>query len=192
MGFGCLFKTALDYNPIAAGAIAGLLIWPAIIGGVYHAAILPIILLEMEQYGNSFLGAIDAVGLVVTAAGITLANILYPRAKSDRVAAAPGFFILTVFGTFVEAAYPFMFADKLVFAAALVSATAGGAVAGFFNARGMAYVPILVAPFMSNNTIGFILSMLTALIIAFLLTMAANRIYRGAQDSKNKVEAHNI
>jgi capsular polysaccharide biosynthesis protein len=56
----------------------------------------------------------------------------------------------------------------------------------------MAYVPILVAPFMSNNTIGFILSMLTALIIAFLLTMAANRIYRGAQHSKNKVEAHNI
>jgi fructose-specific phosphotransferase system IIC component len=191
-GIRMLIQTALDYNPIAAGAIAGLLIWPAIIGGVYHAAILPIILLEMEQYGNSFLGAIDAVGLVVTAAGITLANILYPRAKSDRVAAAPGFFILTVFGTFVEAAYPFMFADKLVFAAALVSATAGGAVAGFFNARGMAYVPILVAPFMSNNTIGFILSMLTALIIAFLLTMAANRIYRGAQHSKNKVEAHNI
>jgi len=49
----------------------------------------------------------------------------------------------------VEAAYPFMFADKLVFAAALISATAGGAVAGYFNARGMAYVPIMVAPFMS-------------------------------------------
>jgi len=90
-GVRMLIQTALDYNLIVAGAISGLLIWPAIIGGVYHAAILPIILLEMEQYGNSFLGAIDAVGLVVTAAGITLANILYPRTRADRIAALPGF-----------------------------------------------------------------------------------------------------
>jgi len=191
-GVRMLIQTALDYNLIVAGAISGLLIWPAIIGGVYHAAILPIILLEMEQYGNSFLGAIDAVGLVVTAAGITLANILYPRTRADRIAALPGFFVLTVFGTFVEAAYPFMFADKLVFAAALISATAGGAVAGYFNARGMAYVPIMVAPFMSNNTVGFILSMFTALTIALLLTVTANRIYKGAQHRKNKMEAHNL
>lgn len=191
-GVRTLIQTALDYNPVVAGAIAGLLIWPAIIGGVYHAAILPIILLEMEQYGNSFLGAIDAVGLVVAAIGITLANILYPRTKADRVAAIPGFFVLTVFGTFVEAAYPFMFADKLVFAAALISATAGGAVAGFFNARGMGYVPIMVAPFISNNPVGFILSMLTALIIAFVITVMANRFHKGVIDNKIKEEVHNL
>ena len=37
----------------------------AIIGGVYHAAILPIVLLEMESTGFSFLGAIDMTGLVM-------------------------------------------------------------------------------------------------------------------------------
>ncbi|GAQ24173.1 hypothetical protein [Tepidanaerobacter syntrophicus] len=186
-GVRLLIQAALNYNPIIAGAVAGLLIWPAIIGGVYHAAILPIILLEMEKYGNSFLGAIDAIGLVVTAAGITLANIVYPRTKADRVAAAPGFFVLMAFGTFVEAAYPFMFADKLVFATALISATLGGAVAGFFNARGMGYVPILVAPFMSNNPTGFILSMLTAFVIAFVLTAMANRLHKN-KSTENKAE----
>ncbi|MFK4997860.1 hypothetical protein ACI2OX_11690 [Bacillus sp. N9] len=68
-------------NPLIAGLIAGLLIWPAIIGGIYHAAILPIVLLEMERTGNSFLGAVDMVGLVMVSAGITLANIISPRDK---------------------------------------------------------------------------------------------------------------
>ena len=52
------------------------LIWPAIIGGVYHAAIPPIVLLEMERAGNSFLGAVDMPGLAMVSAGITPANII--------------------------------------------------------------------------------------------------------------------
>lgn len=182
-----LIQAALDFNPIFAGAVAGLLIWPAIIGGVYHAAILPIILLEMEQYGNSFLGAIDLIGLVMTAAGITLANIVFPKTKTDKVAAIPGFFVLTVFGTFVESAYPFMFADKLIFAAALLSAAAGGAVAGFFNARGTGYVPLFVAPFVSNNPTGYLISMITAFAIAFIVTAIANRIHSNKKQT-NKME----
>lgn len=51
-----LINLAISFNPIVAGVIGGLLIWPAILGGVYHAAILPIVLLEMEKTGNSFLG----------------------------------------------------------------------------------------------------------------------------------------
>ena len=173
-----LIQTAIDFSPVLAGVIAGVLIWPAIIGGVYHAAILPIVMLEMSQKGMSFLGAIDMTGLVMVSAGITLANIVYPRQNSDRAIALPGFLINTVFGTFVEAAYPFMFSDKLVFGAALISAAVSGGLVGIFGAEGIAYVPAISAPFMSNNPWGFALSMVTATALAFLLTLLANRIAR--------------
>lgn len=171
-----LIQIALDFNPILAGAVAGLLIWPAIIGGVYHAAILPIILLEMELQGNSFLGAVDMVGLVMVSAGITLANIIGPRQKSEASVAAPGFFVNMAFGTFVEAAYPFMFADKLVFGIAILSATIGGAFTGFFNARGSGYLPTFVAPTVSNNPFGFAASMAITAVVACVLTLIANQI----------------
>jgi fructose-specific phosphotransferase system IIC component len=170
-----VIQIALDYNAILAGAVAGLLIWPAIIGGVYHAAILPIILLEMETQGNSFLGAIDMTGLVMVSAGITLANIIAPKVKSEASVAAPGFFVNMAFGTFVEAAYPFMFADKWVFAVALFSAMVGGGFCGFFNARGTGYLPTFVAPTVSNNPFGFAASMVIAMVVACVLTIVVNK-----------------
>jgi len=53
-GIRSLIESAVEFSPVLAGGIAGLLIWPAIIGGVYHAAILPIVLLEMETKGQAF------------------------------------------------------------------------------------------------------------------------------------------
>ena len=167
---------ALAFNPMIAGAIAGLLIWPAIMAGVYHAAILPIVLIEMEAVGYSFLGAVDMAGLVMVSAGITLANIIAPRTRGERAVAAPGFLVNVGFGTFVEAAYPFMFSDKAIFGTAHFSAMLAGAVAGIFDARGIAYVPAVVAPGLSNNPLGFLLSMLTALVSACLLTIFFNKL----------------
>ncbi|TSB47229.1 PTS sugar transporter [Alkalicoccobacillus porphyridii] len=164
------------FNPIVAGVVAGLLIWPAIIGGIYHAAILPIVLLEMENTGNSFLGAIDMVGLVMVAAGINLANIIAPRRKGEAAAAGPSFGINMIFGTFVESAYPFMFANRLVFIGAIVSAGIGGAVVGMFNLRGTAYVPAFAAPGLSDSVLGFIIAMTASLVSACLFTIVANRI----------------
>lgn len=175
-GIKNIIEIALNYNPILAGALAGVLIWPAIIGGVYHAAILPIVLLEMEQTGSSFLGAIDMTGLVMVSAGITLANIFFPRKKSETAVAVPGFLINMGFGTFVEAAYPFMFSDKIIFAGAMFSGALSGAFVGFLGVRGTAYVPSFTAPFLSNNTAGFAISMAVALISSFLITAAANKI----------------
>ncbi|MBP1155696.1 MULTISPECIES: PTS sugar transporter [unclassified Paenibacillus] len=166
---------AVSFNPILAGIVAGLLIWPAILGGIYHAAILPIVLLEMENTGNSFLGAIDMVGLVMVSAGITLANIVAPRDKGEATVATPGFLINMGFGTFVEAAYPFMFSNKIVFMGAILSAGVGGGLVGLFNIRGTAYVPSFMGPLLSNNMAGFIISMATALILAFLITVVANK-----------------
>ena len=114
---------ALDYNAVLAGGIAGFTIWFAIIGGVYHAAILPIVLLEMEASGYSFLGCIDLCCLIMVCAGIQLANIVAPRKTSDRVASIPNLIINLAFGTFAEAAYPFMFSSRKVFASTIVAAT---------------------------------------------------------------------
>lgn len=174
-GIRNLIETALDFSPAIAGLVAGALIWPAIMGGVYHAAILPIVLLEMETTGMSFLGAVDMVGLVMVSAGITLANILFPRKKENRSLAIPGFLINIGFGTFVEAAYPFMFSSKYVMATAIISSAIGGLLIGVLGVYGTAYVPSLVAPGLSNSPVGFAVSMIAAMVIAASLTALANK-----------------
>ena len=183
-GIRSLIELALNANAALAGAIAGLLIWPAIIGGVYHAAILPIVLIEMEVAGYSFLGAVDMTGLVMVSAGITLANVVFPRDRGDRAIALPGFLINMGFGTFVEAAYPFMFSNKLVFAGALIAAMVSGALVGIFGVMGTAYVPSVLAPGLANEgkALAFAVCMLAALAIAFIFTAFANKF------TKAKVE----
>lgn len=180
-GINNLINAALNFSPVLAGGLAGLLIWPAIIGGVYHAAILPIVLLEMEATGYSFLGAIDMTGLVMVSAGITLANIVCPRQKGDASAALPGFIINIGFGTFVEAAYPYMFSSKKVFGSALIASAVSGIFVGLFNVKGTAYVPSVAAPFLANEGKGlyFALCMLVAMGIAFALTVLANKMEKG-------------
>ena len=106
---------------------------------------------ELEEMGFSFLGAIDMTGLVMVSAGITLANIILPKQKGEAAVALPGCIINICFGTFVEASYPFMFSNKIVFAGALASATVGGSIIGLFNVKGTAYVPAVLAPFMANE-----------------------------------------
>jgi fructose-specific phosphotransferase system IIC component len=184
-GIRSLLDLLVSTNGTLAGLIAGLLIWPAIIGGVYHAAILPIVLLEMEKTGNSFLGAVDMVGLVMVSAGITLANIVSPRDKGEAAVAAPGFAINMGFGTFVEAAYPFMFSNKYIFAGAILSSGLGGLLVGLFDVRGTAYVPSFMAPLLSNNMTGFIIAMAGSLICSFLITLSINKI--SVKKSKNMV-----
>ncbi|TDL75321.1 PTS sugar transporter [Rhodococcus qingshengii] len=185
-----LLDLLVSTNGTLAGLIAGLLIWPAIIGGVYHAAILPIVLLEMERTGNSFLGAVDMVGLVMVSAGITLANIVSPRDKGEAAVAAPGFAINMGFGTFVEAAYPFMFSNKYIFAGAILSSGLGGLLVGLFDVRGTAYVPSFMAPLLSNDMTGFIIAMAGSLICSFLITLSINKI--SVKKTKNLVKANNL
>jgi len=185
-GIRILIDGAIAINPILAGAVAGLLIWPAIMGGVYHAAILPIILLEMETTGNSFLGAVDMIGLTMVAAGINLANIVYPKKKGESTVALPGFLINMGFGTYVESAYPFMFSSKMIFGGAIFSAGLGGLFVGLFNARGTAYVPSLAGPFLSNNIFGFTISMLISLAAAFFITLIANRMSKFNNNAKQE------
>jgi len=168
-------SSALAYSPILAGLLAGLVIWPAILAGVYHAVILPLVLLEMEKSGFSFLGAVDMVGLVMVAAGINLANVIAPRERSEAAVATPGLLINLGFGTFVESAYPFMFANKVVFISAIIFSGLGGMMLGYFNIMGVAYVPAFVSPFMSNNAFYMGIIMVSVMVLTCITTIIANR-----------------
>jgi fructose-specific phosphotransferase system IIC component len=165
---------ALEVSPILAGALAGVVIWPAIIGGVYHSVILPLVLLEMGQKGHSFFGAVDMVALIMVSLGITLANVIRPRTSGERALAGSGAAVNFLFGTFAEASYPFMFGDRRVFAAALLAATAGGAVVGVTGAEATAYLPAVVAPFISTSILGMVLAMATSFGLALVLTLLIN------------------
>lgn len=191
-GIRWLLEAAVSTSSMLAGLLAGLLIWPAILGGVYHAAILPIVLLEMERTGNSFLGAVDMAGLVMVSAGITLANIIAPSDKGEAAVAVPGFLINIGFGTFVEAAYPFMFSNKFIFGGAIVSAGQGGLLVGMFEVQGTAYVPSFMAPLLSNNMTGFIVAMVGSLLSAFMITLTVNQLSRKSKrlEHMTKQEVH--
>lgn len=182
---GNMIKAAIDWalavNPILAGAIAGFAIWFAIMGGVYHAAILPIILLEMESTGYSFLGCIDLCSMVMVCAGLQLGNIIAPKKDGDRVTSIPNIVINLGFGTFVEAAYPFMFASKKIFASVIASATVTGLLIGMFDVKCTAYVPCFLAPFMSNNkAVLAVVCMVVAVGMQAVLTVICNLSERNA------------
>ena len=89
--------------------------------GLYHAYVLPIILLEMEMGEASFLGAIDELTLVLVCAGICAGNLaarkLFGLLKldKDRVISDAeaslcrrGLSTNLLYGDFVEVCYPFM------------------------------------------------------------------------------------
>jgi uncharacterized membrane protein len=130
----------------------------------------------MEKYGFSFLGAVDMCSLVMVSAGITLANIIAPRQGSERPAASVGFFINMIFGTYVEAAYPFMLSSKVLFCASLAAAGLGGLSVGIFNVKSTAYVASFVAPGLSNNALGMAISMAVSLGSACVLFLLLNAI----------------
>jgi phosphotransferase system glucose/maltose/N-acetylglucosamine-specific IIC component len=83
------------------------------------------------------------------------------------------------FGTFVEASYPYMFSDKLVFAGAIIASTVSGALVGLFGVRGTAYVPSLLAPGLANegHALKMVICMVVAMAVSFVITLIANRIH---------------
>lgn len=174
-------EALVAFNPMLAGAVAGLVMWPALMGGVYHAAILPLVLLEMGEKGHSFFGAVDMVSLVMVSLGITLANALRPRSSGERALAASGAAVNFGFGTFVEASYPFIFADRKVFAVALGSSALGGLVVGATGAEATAYLPAVVAPFVATDTVGMVVSMVVGCVVPFVAVLALNERARRAE-----------
>lgn len=165
---------AIGLEPALVGLAFGLCMWPLILKGWYHTVVLPLILLEMEKYGNSFVGALDMAGLVMASAGILLAQIALPLRPADRSASGKPFWLNVGFGTFIEASYVYMRRSKFVYGGAIAASGAAGAVIGTLHLKSTAYVPFYFALLFSNDAFGFALAMLTALAIAFTVGTCAN------------------
>lgn len=174
-GIKFAIDAALAFSPVLAGGVAGFAIWFAIMGGVYHAAILPIILLEMESTGYSFLGAVDVTCLIAVCAGIQLAYVIRPTNSGERASAVANLFINVLFGTFAEAAYPFMFSKRSVFVGTIASSTLAGLLLGVLDVKGTAYVPLVVAPFMSNSKpVEMAVALVATIVVACVITLVAS------------------
>lgn len=156
-----------DYGLIT-GAFLGFIIWYAIIKGIYHAVILPLILLEMEATGFSFVGCIDMICLVMVCAGIQLGQIIKPRKQFEREVSRRNILVNLAFGTYVEAAYPYILTNRKMYAGTIGAATLAGMTVGYLGIKSTAYVPVLLAPLLTNiNKSG---SMVVAMVIALLGT----------------------
>lgn len=160
----------LAMQPIVIGAALGVLMWFFILKGGYHAVVLPLLLMELADSGFSYLGAFDMICLVLVAAGINLANYLFDHKRSART----GLFMNLLFGTLVESIYPSL-RDKRLFVLVLVAAGASGAFAGQFQLRGTAYIPALLAPFLSTSPRDYLFVMLGTVVFSFLAA-AGNRL----------------
>jgi hypothetical protein len=161
------------WNGLLIGALSGLLIWMSLLKKGYHAVILPIILIEIAQTGTSFFGAIDMICLVATAAGVNAAFFVLNR--SEKGAAKKGLVMNVCYGTFVESVYPY-FKNKAIFISTLASACLGGILTGLLNLRGVAYVPFVVAPFLSRSSVSFLVVMATVMAFSFVLVLIMLRI----------------
>ncbi len=167
-------ESTLAFSPILAGLLAGLVIWPAILGGVYHAVILPLVLLEMEKSGVSFLGAVDMVGLVMVAAGINLANVIAPREKAKLPLLRRACSLTRVLAPLLNPPIPSCSPTKLFLAPPFLGRN-GRHDAGLFNVKGVAYVPAFASPFLSSNALQMAIVMIATMAMTCLTTIIANR-----------------
>jgi hypothetical protein len=181
-GIRYALDSLLHFNPAIIGLSFGLLMWPAIMrGGMYHIIVLPLILLEMEKYGYSYFGALDMAGLVMVSAGILLAQIVVATGLKDRDAAKRPFWMNIGFGTFVEASYPYMRENKIVYAGAILSSGLAGLFIGILNLKATAYVPFYISMLLSNNGLRFLAVMTVVLATSFCVTLGSNLLSNKAQ-----------
>lgn len=158
------------------GLAVGLLMWPMIRRGLYHTLVIPLMVVEFEGHGESFLATADVIGLVVAAAGIAAAYALLPRMEEDRHGALHTLRITVLFGDYVEGVYPFFDADRRVLAVAILASGVGTGIAGFAGARGMAYIPPWVLPLVGSSAPALLAAILASFAVAFAAAAILNLI----------------
>ncbi|MCO7125279.1 PTS sugar transporter [Sporolactobacillus shoreicorticis] len=167
----------VNWNGWLVGALSGMLIWLSLLKKGYHALILPLILIEIAQTGTSFFGAIDLICLVAIAAGVNAA--IFVTIQPDRIAAKKGLVMNVCYGTFVESIYPY-FKNKAILISTVISAGFSGMLVGWLNLRGVAYVPFVLAPFLSNSMVKVLLVMVMAMVFSFICVLIIVQVEKSA------------
>ncbi len=166
------------------GFAVGLVMWPLIRRGLYHTLVIPLMIVEYEGRGLSFLATADVVALVVAAAGIAAAYALIPRAPEERRVARHTLRVTSLFGTYVEGVYPFFEADRRVLVIAALAGGVGTAVAGFGRALGISYVPPWALPIVGSSAPILVAAVAASFAVAFVGALALNV---AASSAKRKV-----
>jgi hypothetical protein len=156
------------------GLIVGALMWPLMLRGLYHTVIIPLMVIEMEQRGLSFLATMDVIGLVVAAAGVAAANVWLPRVAVHRRAAVHTLRITLWFGDYVEGVYPFFEEDRRVLWMAGAASTLAGAIAGVTTARSVSYIAPWLVPVIGTSAIGLTAALLGCFAFSFCATSILN------------------
>jgi hypothetical protein len=161
---------------LPTGVVLGALLWPALVRGLYHSLILPLIVLEIAVTGESFLAVLDVVCLVTVAAGIAAGQ--WVRARD--AAAVRTVRLTVVFGTYVEGVLPLVRRDRGTFLMTCGAAAAAGGVAGAVAGRSVPYLSPVVVPFVGHPVGGLV----AAVIVAFLAGFAGSLGMSGAAGPK--------
>lgn len=150
--------------------------------GSYHSLCLPIILIEMELGGASLWGAIDEATLVLVSAGICSANLVVPPGGSGgddaevKQLCRRGLRINTMFGDFIEVAYPFMEKSTVVnIGGYLASGIATELLTG--NSRSVlssAYLPVPISIWLAEDWTKISLAYAAAFGVSFLGAITSN------------------
>jgi len=151
-------QRALLGGVLGAGVLHGSMYY-----GLYHALLLPLLVVEMESGHWSLLGSFDLCCLVLPCAGLCAGTLLADQVRRCGVlfadqrrhgSAQPsgwaplcrrGLWLNLAFGDFVEAAMPLMERAPVCAWGAYVGAAAGGAVVNACRCRSSAYLPLPVA-----------------------------------------------
>jgi hypothetical protein len=173
-----------------AGATWGILSCYGSKVGWYHAAHLPLILVEMEAGSPSFLGAIDELSLVLVCAGICAGNLAFGSfargaagasttlSQSDRALCLRGLRTNMWFGDFVECCYPYMESSWAVNAGGYIGSALSSAWL-VVNAtdvervpKSLAYLPLPLSIALAGPNWGtYSVSCIIAFVIPFVATL---------------------
>jgi len=152
---GWWWQRAVVGSLLGAGVLHGSLFF-----GLYHALLLPLLVVEMESGQWGLLGSFDLCCLVLPCAGLCAGTLLADQVRRCGVVFADqrrngsaqpsgwaplckrGLWLNLAFGDFVEAAIPLMERSQVCALGAYVGAAAGGAVVNVCRCRSSAYLPL--------------------------------------------------
>lgn len=179
-----LIGTSEDFIPTPKGlgfVIGCIFVYGSKVGWC-HSIFLPLILIEMDGTSDpSLLGAMDECVLVMVCAGICAGNLLVPPpAKSGgtghRSLSWQALKTNISCGDFIEAAYPYMNKSRLINASAYLAAGISSEILMQRRVFGSAYLPLPIAIWLSNDTVGMSIALVTAFGVCFIDTLLQNSL----------------
>jgi PTS system beta-glucosides-specific IIC component len=177
-GLTKVFTTIYEWNSVAAGAFMGFAIQPMVAVGV-HWSIVPVSIAAIADQGYDVLLPLLG-GAVYGQCGACLAAAILTKDKEKKRIAYQASFSCAI-GVTEPALYGVTVANIRAMLAACVAGAVGGAVAGFSGTHCISFAfPSFVTcvAYVGPGFVGFLLSMIVAFPIGFVLTWIQKKHFR--------------